>query len=139
MLFCLFLIACNYNGIIIAETTEEALQKLDSQEDAFKINKIINSTNDNNQKQGYYVFEDEVDNRTEWFVANVVTNDLSWYVKDFVNIGIPNYENESYSSRTDTFTAGLRNKPVEKKNDRIIVDVPENDFYVWIEKLENKK
>ena len=138
MLFCLFLIACNSSGIIIAETPEEALQKLDSKEDDFKINKILNSTNDN-QKQGYYVFEGEVDNRIEWFVANVVTNDLSWYVKDFVNIGTPNNENETYSSGTDTFTAGLSNKPEDKKNDRIIVDIPENDYYVWIEKLENKK
>ena len=135
LFFCLFLIACNNSGIIIAETPEEALQKLDSKEEGFKINKILNSTNDN-QKQGYYVFEGEVGKRTELFVANVVTNDLSWYVKDFVNIGTPDNDNASYPSGTDTFTAGLSNKPEEKKSDRIIIDIPEDDYYVWI---ENKK
>lgn len=101
MIFSLFLISCKNSGIIIDETPEEALQKQDSKENAFKINKILNSTNDN-QKQDFYGFEGEVENRTEWFVVNV---------KDFVNIGTPNNENESYTSGTDTFTAGLSNKP----------------------------
>lgn len=135
ILFCLFLVACDNSINIISETPEEAMKKLDSKEDTFKINKILNSTSDNHLRV-FYVFEGEVDNKTEWFVANVVSNDLSWYVKDFISIGIPNNENESYSSGTNTFTAGLSNKPNEKKNNRIIVDIPENDYYVWIELLE---
>ena len=85
------------------------------------------------------IFEGEVDDKTEWFVADIVTNDLYWYVKDFVNIGEPSSENESHSSRTKTFTAGLSNKTNETKNNRIIVEIPESNYSVWIELFDNKK
>ena len=132
--FSLFLVGCN----IISETPEDALQKLDSREDTFKITKILNSGS-YNARQGFYVFEGEVEGKTEWFVANVVTNDLYWYVKDFINIGVPNNENELHSSETNTFIAGLSNESEEKKDDRIIIIIPETDFFVWIELPQNQK
>ena len=132
--FSLFLVGCN----IISKTPEDALQKLDSREDTFKITKILNSGSYNG-RQGFYVFEGEVEGKTEWFVANVVINDLYWYVKDFINIGVPNNENELYSSETNTFIAGLSNESEEKKDDRIIIIIPETDFFVWIELPQNQK
>ena len=134
MFFVLFLVGCN----IIAETPEDALKKLDSQEVNFKITKMLNS-GANHPKQGFYVFEGETEDETEWFVANVVTNDLYWYVKDFINVGIPNNKDESYSSQATTFIAGISNESKEKKDDRIIIPIPENDYFVWIEVLESQK
>ncbi|CAM4020836.1 hypothetical protein [Lederbergia lenta] len=135
ILLSLFLVAC---GLIIAETPEEALEKFDSKENTFKITKVLNTAS-YNEKQGFYVFEAEVENKTKWFVANIVNNDLYWYVKDSIDIGAPNSENEAYSAETDTFTAGISNKAEEKKDNRIIVDIPQNDHYVWIERFKNKK
>ena len=136
LLFSVFLVACQNIGF--AETPEEALQKFDAKEDTINITKILNSTNDN-QKQGFYVFEGETDNQTEWFVANVVTNDLYWYVKESINIGKPGSDNETYSSGTDSFIAGLSNNAEEQKDNRLIIEIPESEYYVWIERLENGK
>ena len=133
ILLSLFLVAC---GIIIAETPEEALEKFDSKEDTIKITKVLNTAS-YNEKQGFYVFEAEVENKTKWFVANIVNNDLYWYVKESIDIGVPNSENEA--AGTKTFNAGISNKIEEKKDNRIIVNIPESDYYVWIELLKNEK
>lgn len=130
--FVLFLVGCN----IISETPEDALKKLDSKEDSFKITKILNS-NGTNEKQGFYVFESETKDGTEWFVANIVTNDLFWYVKEFINVGEPNNDDELYSSQANTFIAGISNVSEDKKDGRMIVPIPDNDYFVWIEILDN--
>lgn len=130
----LFLAGCS----ITAATPEDALQKLDSREGTFKINKIVDSASDN-QKQGFYVFEGEVEDGTEWFVANVATNDLYWYVKEFAGIGAPSNADESSTTEAETFIAGLSNEPEEKKDDTFIIHIPESDYFVWIEVIENQK
>ena len=130
----LFLVGCN----ITAATPEDALQKLDSKEGTFKINKIVDSAS-HNQKQDFYVFEGEVEGGTEWFVANVVTNDLYWYVKEFAGIGTPSNADESSTTEAETFIAGLSNEPEEKKDGRFIIHIPESDYFVWIEVIKNQK
>ncbi|MBS4176927.1 hypothetical protein [Lederbergia citrea] len=135
ILLSLFLVAC---GTTIAATPEEALEKFDSKERTINITKVLN-TGSYNVKQVFYVFEAEVEDKTKWFVANVVTNDLYFYVKESIDIGVPNSENEANSAEAKTFIAGISNKTEENKNNRIIVNIPESDYYVWIELLKNEK
>ena len=132
--FSVFLAGCN----ITAATPEDALQKLDSREGTFKINKIVDSASDN-QKQGFYVFEGQVEDGTEWFVANVATNDFYWYVKEFAGIGTPSNAGESSPTEAATFIAGLSNEPKEKKDGTFIIHLPKSDYFVWIEVIENQK
>lgn len=128
-MLCLSISACNAMGM--AETPEDALQILDSKEDSIKITKILNSGS-SNVKQGFYVFESEVENKTEWYVAHIVSNDLFWRVKEISRIGSPN-ENKTNATEANTFTAGLSNKTEDKETYPIIIDIPDNDYFVWIE------
>ena len=132
--FSVFLAGCN----ITAATPEDALQKLDSREGTFKINKIVDSASDN-QKQGFYVFEGQVEDGTEWFVANVATNDFYWYVKEFAGIGTPSNAVESSTTEAETFIAGLSNESGGKKDGRFIIHIPESDYFIWIEAVEKQR
>lgn len=120
-----------------AESPEKALQILESTEDYPKINKIINSI-DISEKQCFHVFEGEIEDHTEWLVANIEKNeDSKWFVHESINIGLPNSENEKYASGTNTFRAGDSNKSEEIKDNRHIVQIPENDYFIWIELFES--
>ncbi|MEC2072447.1 hypothetical protein, partial [Alkalihalophilus marmarensis] len=61
ILLTIFLVAC---GTFIAETPEEALEKFDSKEETIKITKILNTAS-YHHKQGFYVFEAEVENNNK--------------------------------------------------------------------------
>lgn len=137
IILCLFLIACNDKNTLTADSPEKALQLLDSNGDYPKITKILNSTKIND-KQIFYVFEGKVNNQAEWFVANIELNDdLKWFVNESINIGLPNKDNGKYSAGTNSFTAGLSNNVAEQRDNRIIVNIPDNDYYVWIELHKN--
>ncbi len=138
IIFCLLLVACNDNDTNTADSPEKALQLLGSKEGDYpKIIKILNSI-EVNEKQVFCIFKGKFNNHTEWFIANVEKDeDSNWFVKELINIGLPNSEYEKYSAGTNTFTAGLSNNPKEKKDNRIIVTLPDNDYYVWIELLDN--
>lgn len=134
LLLSIFLVACSITTA--AGTPEKSLEKFYTKEN-IKVITVLDTDYDNH-KQGFYVIEGEVDNETKWFVANIVSNDLYWYVKEAIDIGIPNIENEAESSGT-TFNAGFSIKTEKKKNSRINVDIPESDYYVWIKPIKNEK
>lgn len=110
LLLSIFLVACSITTA--AGTPEKSLEKFYAKEN-IKVITVLDTDYDNH-KQGFYVIEGEVDNETKWFVANIVSNDLYWYVKEAIDIGIPNSENEAESSGT-TFTAGFSIKTEEKR------------------------
>lgn len=133
IVFTTLLVACNASGF--AATPEEALHNLDAKENSFTITNILESVG-GNQKGGFFVFEGEVENKKEWFVANVVSNDLYWYVKDYVCVGTPTSESESETViRSKSFIAGWSNNEEDRKHYRFIVNIPNNDYFIWIEQL----
>ncbi len=135
----LIIIACSlflYGCSGFAATPEEAVQSYVSKEDEFKIVNNLGSTSDN-EKQGFYLVEAEVDNKEELVVIYVGCNDLYWYVKNSVHIPMPKGEYKTYSSQTDTFMAGLSDRTEDKKEGRMTIPIDDSDYYVWIERILN--
>lgn len=133
IVFCFLLVACDNNAALTAETPDKALQLLESQKDYPKIIKLLNSI-EINEEQVIYVFEGEINNQSEWFVANIEkVGESKWLVKESINVGLPNSEAEKNSAGTNTFNAGISNVPLKKLDDRKVVTIPGHEYFVWIE------
>ncbi|WP_139891370.1 hypothetical protein [Bacillus sp. D386] len=64
--------------------------------------------------------------------------DLYWYVKDTINIPIPKSEHDTYSSKTNTFVAGVSKETAVENDRRMIVPIPDHEYFVWVERLEKE-
>lgn len=86
------------------------------------------------ENQVFYVFEGEINNHKEWFVANIEQeNESDWVVIEAVNIGLPNSQQVIARSGGTTSNAGIKSNSEEIKDDWKIVNIPNSDYYVWIE------
>lgn len=133
IVFCFLLVACNDNTTLTAETPEKALQLLDSKNDYPKISKLLNSI-EISDAQVIYVFEGEINNQSEWFVANIEKiGETKWQVYESINIGLPNNRDGKHSAGTNSFTAGISNNPQEKTDNRRVINIPDNEHFVWVE------
>lgn len=133
---CVFLVACSDNSYT-ADSPEAALQLLHSKEDYAKVVNMLDSIQIS-EKQIFYIFEGELNNQIEWYVANIEKDEeLKWFVKEAINIGLPNSDSEKYSSGTNTFSAGIGFDTEEVKDNWKIVEITDESYYVWIELEKN--
>lgn len=130
----LFLVACTDDGVLYANTPDQALQTLPS-EFVDNIDRIQEKDVSENRK--LYILKDEEaisENQTEYFVALVEKQDKGRVVLESVSIGYPS-DHENIATGGNYFEAGFvdQTENLHQKENQYIFNIPENDYSVWVE------
>ncbi|MEE1132806.1 MAG: hypothetical protein UHX00_14385 [Caryophanon sp.] len=107
--------------VVKAATADEAFKQFEAAQDTFLATNVYGTYNVSDAET-LYVFGDD----TQYFVATVV-NDNGWYVKETFSVDV---DGDS-SNGSDALLAGLSDDEADKRADRIIIPMP-NEQFIWI-------
>lgn len=141
-LLCLLLFACTDDEVLYSNTPDQALELLES---AFGFVDNVDAIQEMgiNDDRKIYVFEGKVaisdhsENITQYFVALVENQEKGWVVLESLGVGKTS-DSESIATGGNIFKAGFINTSdnLQLKKNQYALNIPEKDYFIWVELLE---